>query len=964
MKNTCAYRNNSKNEKCDKESSHNFYLKQKTLAQGHSMSENAHCVIKMLQSKTHFLSCFGIMLTGLLSLMGDLSGANRAASLQEGVELRRIGEYCKEKNFHAVKAQILTFLNKHPHSESLDALCAMLGDILFSENDFASALNAYNQIKKEDFKSKIEFRRIHCLHQLGKFEEVITATSHFLNQEKVPEKEIASLRLQLGNALLRQALIKEEREAKHTLLQLSKDQFKLLSKTDYADQALAPLAHIHTFLKEYPQAVKVYQLLAEKESANKEEYLLHILQLQVKFDRAAAIETCYKIYSLGGEAASHAAFNQLSLLFQEKRYRDIALLHDKLLKHVAESELPLAYYYIGRSLHHIGDHTHAAMYLEKYLQGTNNDAMRFKNALFTLLSCAKEIDNLSLFETTIATIKATFPNDIETIKGQILHAYLYRVKGDYARAATHLKELLDSSNELAERDNIQYDYALLLSKDQHWLDSAFAFETFIKQFPAHAHYKSAWRNLIHCQLNAIKASSPETAFVKKEKLCHTLHRALKEKGLFSSDELKTFRFALATTLFDIQKYDSALGELTEYITDYHHDKNIAEAYFLAALSHLKGSKDLDLFASNAEQALSLQPDMPEAGQLHVHLFNAYLSQAERKNVDEKSEMLIQAADHLYHVLDFPIKKQNQLWLADFYFNQYKTSQDQISLLFLDRAIVVLEKILNFNSQDPKLTITADKMEMEPEAIKLAELYSSKKKNPHKINLLRALTNVYKDAPDLPWKYQRLAQFELASAYKEEKQYEKALAAYKDLIESSSYASSYFSIAAALDKTLLEYFLLDPQQKNHNTAHVQTICDDLKDIEIKRKLFSEPCHLEAALSYIDIAASLVPSHEELERRLLLLDQLEMSYSCMDDPLVVQYLSTKDEFPEKHDLYQQYMTLIAADILAAQSLVAHKKGEMDESLHLRHSAQDKLAILSQQAVDPRLKGRIEKSREALK
>ena len=259
-----------------------------------------------------------IFLTGLLSLVGTLQSANRAASLQEGIELRRISEYCKEKNYHAVKSQIHGFLSKHPHSESADALNAMLGDILFSENDFQSALSAYNQIQNEEFKSKTEFHRIHCLHQLAQFEEVISSTSVLLKKDKSAHPELPTLRMQLANALFRQSLAAEDRENKLKLLHLAKEQFKLLVNSEYADQTIAPLAHIYAFLKEYPQAVKMYQLLVEKDGKNKEEYLLQALQLQLKFDRSAAIETCQKIYTLNGTAAPQAAFNQLSLLFQEK----------------------------------------------------------------------------------------------------------------------------------------------------------------------------------------------------------------------------------------------------------------------------------------------------------------------------------------------------------------------------------------------------------------------------------------------------------------------------------------------------------------------------------------------------------------------------------------------------------------------------------------------------------------------
>jgi tetratricopeptide (TPR) repeat protein len=905
-----------------------------------------------------------IFLTGLLSLVGTLQSANRAASLQEGIELRRISEYCKEKNYHAVKSQIHGFLSKHPHSESADALHAMLGDIFFSEGDFQSALTAYDQIQKEEFKTRTEFRRIHSLHQLAQFEKVIAATGALLKNEKSAHPELPTLRMQLANALFRQSLAAEDRENKLKLLHLAKEQFKLLVNSEYADQTIAPLAHIYAFLKEYPQAVKMYQLLVEKDEKNKEEFLLQALQLQLKFDRSAAIETCQKIYALNGTAAPQAAFNQLSLLFQEKRYRDIALFQDKTLKHISPEHLPLAHYYIGRSLHHIGDFAQAAANLEKFLSKSTDDALRVKNGLLTLLVCAKEIDDLALFEKTLSHIKSAFPKDPETIKATLLHTQLCRSKGQIEKAACDLKDLLDTFPDLPEKDNILYDYALLLSQQEQWMDSGLAFEAFLKQFPAHPQHKNGWRNLVHCHFKAAAGASPETSFVKKEQLCGALNRALKEKGLFSPEERKKMRFCLAAAWYEIHKYDNCLGELAEFLKDYSNDAQIGEAYVLTALSHYNGTKDLDLFTSYAEKALSHQPSLPEASKLHLNLFNTYLTLAGVKNTQEKSDMLLKAADHLYQVLDHPLKKENQLWLADFYFHQYKESGPQQSPLFLDRSIAVLEKILNFTPQNPSLAITADKIEMEAEAIKLAELYSDKKKNQQRIDVLLALTEGYKGHPDFAWKYQRLAHFELATAFKEEKQFDRALSAYTFLIESSSHATSYFSLAAQLDKTLLEFSLLDAAAKKEDAPQMQAICDALKDLEIKRKLFSEPCHLEAALSYIDITASLSTAEQQADRRLLLLDQLKFSFSCLDDPLVVQYLSTKGEFPEKHELYQQYMELISAEILGSQAAKANRSGDKDQCLSLSDKAIDKLFVLSSQASHPRLKERVEKSREALK
>ncbi len=902
-----------------------------------------------------------LFLTGLLTLTGPILAADRAASLQEGIELRRITEYCKEKNYTAVKTQIHTFLTKHPQSPSAESLYAMLGDILFSENSMQEALDAYNLITQEELYTKTEFRRIHCLHQLGKYEEVVAATKNFVEKERATEEQMPLLRLQLANSLFRQALSIEDATQKRELLHLAKEQFNLLPQMQFAEQGLSPLAYIYTFLKDYPQAVKMYTALAEKDPANQEEYLLQIAQLQLKFDKRAAIQTCERIYTLGGRSASQAAYNYINLLFQEKRYRDVILAQDKVLSHLDPEHLPLAHYFIGRSLFQSGDHAQAAIALKKYLASTPTDLAKVKTSQLTIIQCAKSIDNSSLFDETLNDLKKAFPHDEETVKVCLQHAQYYHKKGNLTRAIQDLKELLDQQSNLAQRETILYDYALLLMKEKQWMDGVIAFETFIKDYSGNTQVKSAWRHLINCYVQAVKEASTETAFVKKEGLVTTLTSVLDKKKILSSQERQTIRFLLAKTLCDIEKYDAALGELATFVQDYHAAPQAAEAYLLTALAHQKGTKNYDLFIANAEKTLSLNPQIGEARHLHLTLFNTCLTQAESKQNEEKKLMLLKAADHLYQALDSTIKKDNQLWLANFYFNHYKKATAEQTPFFLDRTVNVLEKLLRFNPQSPELCITDDSLEMEGEAIKLAELYNAQGKNSDQISLLQTLTTVQTQHPEWKWKYQRLALFDLATAYKEGSHAEKALATYSILIDTSTFASSYFATLAELEKALLTFAVLPKEKRKENAPEVQEICDTLKVLEITRKLFSEPCHLEAALSYIDILSELTLPQQRLEKEHKLLQQMKENYSSTKDPLVMEYLASSKEFPEKHLLYQQYMQFVTADTLRAEAQLAT---DQSQATQLSKQALEMLTPLFAETTHPRLKVRLEKSREALK
>lgn len=902
------------------------------------------------------------LLTGALVCFLPLSSGEKGPSLQEGIELRRISEYFKEKNYSAVKMQAQNFLNKHPASSSADALCAMLGDIFFSEKDYAAALSAYERIEKGELQSKTLFRRIHCLHQLGRHEDVITATRAFLSSDRITCEEDAILRLQLGAALLQRASEVKTQENRKKLLLEAKHEFYRLENSKWAAEALAPLAHIHTSLKEYGPAIKFYRRLSEVDPQNKEAYLLQIVSLQLKFDKLSAIDTYEQIYSLSGPAAPQAAFNQLCLLFQEKRYSEIAHFQDKGLSHIAQEQRSIAHYYIGRSLYHIGDFVQAAKHLEAFLAKAE-EREKIKPALFTLLQCAKESSDFPLFEKTLKEIKSAYPKEEETIKAELMHAQFSQAQGKGDSALCILKDLLSNADNLPQKDEILYNYALLLTKEQKWLESANAFDAFLKRAAHHPERKNGYRQLVRSRLNAIKHSSAETSYATKEQLTVAIKNGLKEH-VFTAEESIEVRFILAKTLFDIQKYESALEELSAFAANYPNSPQISAVYTMSALAHLHTHRDQDLYICFMEKALNTASSKEERLKLHLALFNGYLGQAEAKSDEEKRELILKAADHLFLALEHPMKKENQLWLAHFYLKEHENHSVELQGdFFLDRSIAVLEKLLNYAPSSSALQIPQDSLEMEAEALKLAKLYGEKKKNKDKIALLKALLQEYKHQNEKEWKYMRLSLFELAKAYEEEKQHEQALETYSFLIDSSERAPSYFSTAAQLERTLLQFSLLKEEQKKEESPELQAICDALKDLEIKRKLFSEPCHLEAALAYADITTDFCSTEQKTKRSLFLLNQIKENFSSIEDPLVKNYLSAKETFPDKYALYEQYMTLISADLLILEARVAIEENEKEKASALKQKAKDLLLLIPSDSAPKRLKERTEKSKKML-
>lgn len=174
----------------------------------------------------------------------------------------------------------------------------------------------------------------------------------------------------------------------------------------------------------------------------------------------------------------------------------------------------------------------------------------------------------------------------------------------------------------------------------------------------------------------------------------------------------------------------------------------------------------------------------------------------------------------------------------------------------------------------------------------------------------------------------------------------------ELIYSSPHATSYFGTAAEMQRAKLLFNMLPIDEKIEDSIAVRQICDSLKDVQIKRKLHSEPLHLEAALSYIDIKTELAPADKKVDRALHLLEQMKQNFSASDDPLVAQYLSASTQFPEKKQLLSEYMTYVDLEM---QRLHARKE-DNEESLK---EIGKKFKELHAQTAHEWLKDRIEQS-----
>ncbi len=880
----------------------------------------------------------------------------RAHKIQDTVALRRIAEYWKEGDIASVKVQIRNFLATHTDGTYSDQLYAMLGDIFFHEKNYADALIAYREIRGKEFQKKCGFNQVHSYFMQGNDADAIAQAKIVLKEGVTDRGQEQILRYEMASSYFRLAQLNDSPLAKEALYRQALIEYKILAQTDYLDQILSPLSEIYAYFKEGEKAAAIYLKLAERFPEKREEFLFHAATWQVGFDENLAIETYGRIYRLGGSFAAEAACNQMNLLFRLKHYRELLIAQDDAFKHIPAEKMPLMHYYVGKSLVAIGSYAPAIVPLKLFTSTPHTDPELLKSALLSLMRCARETHDLALFDQILIHLKHAYPHEEETAQGLIIHAQLCKEKGDFARALEDLCQVAASFPDHPLKEAIAYDSAVLFAQNKQWAQGVQAFRSFIKHYPGSLKKGAAWRQLTLCQIEDTKQSTPLTEKIKQEDLVNVLSGALQQHKIFSQTEMQKVHYLLGKTTYEIGKYEDALETLSMFVLEYPEDPRCAEAHLLMAYCHLKGAQDQLLFTVEAEKTLALQPGHPEQSTLHLQLYNAYLALAQKESHDEKKALVNLAANHLFLAMDHPIKKENLLWLANYYYR----SQEKDPQVFT-RAVSVLEHLLGVGGEIYRLKVSAGSLEMEAEAIKLSQLYDKAHRYLEKTRLLQALNTIYEHHPDHAWKYPRLCLFELAKAYEQLNKPQRAMQTYEFLIRSASHSTSYFATAAKLNIAKLQFSQIALPECHQDAVH--KILDTLKDLEIQRKLVTEPAHLEATLSYIEIKSALYPESERIEKTLHLLKRAREAFTNLDDPLVKDYFSAKNQFSDKLKLFQHYMQYFSAEEHRLDGMLKLAQHETFRAKESKMKALIQLDALSQEPMHELLEKRVRQSREAL-
>jgi tetratricopeptide (TPR) repeat protein len=331
---------------------------------------------------------------------------------------------------------------------------------------------------------------------------------------------------------------------------------------------------------------------------------------------------------------------------------------------------------------------------------------------------------------------------------------------------------------------------------------------------------------------------------------------------------------------------------------------------MLAYLHRELGSEASVFVKAAEEALFVASDPNNKTALRLQLFNSYLS---LKNFDK-------AAEHLYHVTMIDkvlVNEENTLWLA----HHFAAKQD-------GRLFELLKEILKYDDNFA-LHFDPEKTYLEAEVMKLAELITASDRK----KLLLSLREIQLTHPNHSWKLQRQVAYELAKIHLSQGETDEALKIFEELAASAELTPSYYSNAAILEKNrilLSRCPACDRTEANPQIAH---ILSTLKDLQIQKRLACEPLHLEAALEYADLRASLVPIESKMETTLFFLQRIQEDFTANDDTIRQEYHDARLRFPEKDTLFQIYMKCINAEILALQ---AKMSGDQDVTLRTLQQA----------------------------
>jgi len=841
--------------------------------------------------------------------LSPLSAGEGSFSIEEAIFLKRLSSIWQDGEYATVQEQILDYLFIHHRSPIEPHLLIMLGDLYFHENQYALALETYERIQDKKFQDKTLLNRLQAFFELGEYSRVINTSLKFYKKDlPLHRKQGPKFRFLFAESLYRLSETTANPELQIKLIQKAKPHYVRLLQSEYADLSLLALAEVHRTLGEHEDAAEAYLTLAEKFPEKREDLLFTAAAMQAHYDLIAAAETSKRVYLLEGEKSSIAAYNQMVFLFQAGEFEKLLEAQDTTWMLLSKKDSSPLHFLIGKAHHALGHYPEAARSLQLYLRADKSSSFESKAALLTLVECSQKLGDLPLFSAALSRFNKAFPQDPDYVHLRLLHAELAANQGKLDMALSDIHELLAQNPDLIDYEFLFYQMAQLTKRQEHWESARIGFLSYLKQFPEGKFQKEALRQQITCSRHYFQQEPGE----KSRKLLITdLEQLLAKPEALDEQELQLCRLDQIHILYEERNYPLLIAKSEQYLMDYPNSSGLSELHLMLAIAH---ETNKGLFFFYAEKAL-LDPQLKNRAIIYLKLFNMHLSD---QNVEMAAESLYQA-----YKLDLSITTQNQIWLSTYYYKEAKLKGDPIAF---ERAQDLLEDLVV--PDGGPLSVQRGNFLLEAEVMKLSSLLSldyiqksssatpevkeeGKKSLLASLQLLEDLHALQQKRPDLGWDFQRHTLFELAAIHQ--------------------YGPSYLSKASILKKLRLEFAHLPKNERIEGNEVVHTILNELKDLQVRKRIETEPIHLEAGLEYVKIRTSLLPRRLQPEKRRRLLDNLKREFLA-------------DYQGQENRLLQIYMRYIDAEIA---HLEAFQEKEEEKSFALLMRAKNDLRNLLTEA-----------------
>lgn len=854
---------------------------------------------------------------------------------EEAFLIRRIAEFWKDGDYRIVKSQILDFFDKYPNSKSKDYFSGILGDIYLHEKSYQKALDNYEAINNPEITEKIIINKLQCYYELDQFYHLVLEGKPFIEKDL---ESINSRREELyfliAEGCFRQALQESDPHIKDNLALEAKAYYEKLHKTAYADASAFALAEIYEILGDLEKSTEIYIRLAQEHPEMNEDLLFRVGVLQAKFNQEAAFETFKRVKNLNGDKANDAAFNLMVLLFQSENFDQVITSYEKIAPSIPESYLPVFDFIVGKSHFSTGDYASAIHPLSRYIDSQYIPNDQLKNALLIQMTCAHRLGDETLFNETFEKLDTLFPNDSEIPKALFIQAMIFKDRGELSLADEKIMEIKKRYPNFFSQESFLFEYGFLAYQNKRFEESYEAFKSFITDYPDSSRIDAAHKLFLSSSINYYKSSreNKESPYGKAE-FFKDLKLALEYRDFLSPEELKDYSLLYAKTAYELEEHLSALRILLDHIfseiTEEDDPLALAEAHFIAGLCHIKMESDYSASCMHLEQALLLNPEMYDTSSTHLQLYNAYLSlaglgEAKEASVEKEREQdfIHHAAEHLQEAIDLgeqKIKKENRLFLANHYFEIVKThidahwthkaSDHPEILTALDRSIKHYTSLL-YEGGDP-IKLNADNFHLENEFLKLAKLLKYRGQSQKKLTLLTYLIQQQSQNTGLNWNSQNQALFELAITYRDLGDLGKAYETFSFIHSLSKDFPIDISNVAALESARLHFALLNESCKTESNQEVMSILNDLKELQIRKNVDSEPTHLEAALDYANIRSETGEARERDSRYLFFLKRIQDDFTSQEDLMAQDYRINLSQDLHKKQMFDAYMKFIDAE-----------------------------------------------------